>query len=97
MYVSNLHNYGHLVNPDNYDTTLIRPDYYQLADNRLVRAEQKNSPRKKNRKNAIENLSLTPCSPVFPFVLFFQDWEYRYIHPDFDSMLDLDTTLEQVS
>lgn len=37
MYASNLHYVGHLVNADNYDTNLARPDFYQMVDNKLVR------------------------------------------------------------
>ena len=36
MYVSNLHNYGHLLNADNYETTHLHNDIYSLFDNALV-------------------------------------------------------------
>lgn len=36
MYVSNLHHYGHLVNPTNYDTNHLHNDLYSLFDNRKV-------------------------------------------------------------
>lgn len=35
MYVSNRLNFGHLVNPDTYDTKLVYPDMYQIMDNKL--------------------------------------------------------------
>lgn len=37
MYVSNLHDYGHLLNADTYDTTRLHGDMYQMFDNKLVR------------------------------------------------------------
>ena len=36
MYVSNLEEYGHLLNADNYETTHLHNDMYQIFDNRLV-------------------------------------------------------------
>lgn len=35
MYVTNRLDFGHLVNNDNYDTTLTNPDIYQIFDNKL--------------------------------------------------------------
>ena len=35
MYVTNRLDFGHLVNPDNYDITLTHPDLYQIFDNKL--------------------------------------------------------------
>lgn len=35
MYVSNLHDYGHLLNADTYDTTRLHGDMYQMFDNKL--------------------------------------------------------------
>ena len=37
MHVSNLHDYGHLLNADTYDTTRLHGDMYQMFDNHLVR------------------------------------------------------------
>ncbi|XP_034233658.1 procollagen-lysine,2-oxoglutarate 5-dioxygenase isoform X2 [Thrips palmi] len=34
MFVSNLHDFGHLVNTENFDTTRKHPDFYSLLDNR---------------------------------------------------------------
>ena len=36
MHVSNLHDYGHLLYADSYDTTRLHGDMYQLFDNNLV-------------------------------------------------------------
>ena len=36
MYVSNLHSYGHLINEENYETTHLHNDMYNLFHNRLV-------------------------------------------------------------
>lgn len=33
MYVSNLHDFGHLVNPETYDITRAAPDMYQIFEN----------------------------------------------------------------
>lgn len=35
MYVNNRFDFGHLVNPDNYDITMTNPDLYQIFDNKL--------------------------------------------------------------
>lgn len=35
MYVSNLEEYGHLVDPDSFDPKLTHPDMYELFTNRL--------------------------------------------------------------
>ena len=37
MYVSNLEEYGHLLNADNFDTSHLNNDMYMIFDNRLVR------------------------------------------------------------
>lgn len=37
MYVSNLHDYGHLLNADTYDTSKLHGDMYQMFENSLVR------------------------------------------------------------
>jgi len=37
MYVSNLHSYGHLINEENYETTHLHNDMYNLFNNRMVR------------------------------------------------------------
>lgn len=39
MHVSNLHDYGHLLNGDTYDTSHLHGDMYQMFDNTLVRKE----------------------------------------------------------
>ena len=36
MFVSNLHDYGHLLNAETYDTTRLHGDMYQMFDNNLV-------------------------------------------------------------
>ena len=36
MYVSNLHDYGHLLNGDSYDASRVHGDMYQMFDNNLV-------------------------------------------------------------
>ena len=36
MYVTNLHDYGHLLNPETYDTSHLHGDMYQMFDNNLV-------------------------------------------------------------
>ena len=36
MYVSNLDEYGHLLNADNFDTSHLNNDMYMIFDNRLV-------------------------------------------------------------
>ena len=41
MHVSNLHEYGHLLNADNYDTSRLHGDMYQMFDNNLVSTLQK--------------------------------------------------------
>lgn len=36
MYISNLDDYGHLLNGDNYETTHLHNDMFSIFDNRLV-------------------------------------------------------------
>jgi hypothetical protein len=36
MYISNLGDYGHLLNGDNYETTHLHNDMFSLFDNRMV-------------------------------------------------------------
>lgn len=36
MYISNLHDYGHLLSGDNYETSHLHNDMYQMFENRLV-------------------------------------------------------------
>lgn len=36
MYVSNLNDYGHLLNGDNYEITHLHNDMFNMFDNRLV-------------------------------------------------------------
>ncbi len=36
MYVSNLDEFGHLLNADNYETNHLHNDMYQLFDNKVV-------------------------------------------------------------
>ena len=37
MFLSNQQYYGHLINADNYDISITRPEFYQLVNNKLVR------------------------------------------------------------
>ena len=41
MYVSNLHDYGHLLNGETYDTTRLHGDMYQMFENNLVRRRER--------------------------------------------------------
>ena len=36
MYVSNMHNFGHLISTDNYETHHLHNDLYNIFENRLV-------------------------------------------------------------
>ena len=33
MYATNMHQFGHLVNPDGFNTTLTRPEMYEIFNN----------------------------------------------------------------
>jgi hypothetical protein len=33
MYGTNMHYFGHLINPDNFNTSLIRPEMYEILTN----------------------------------------------------------------
>lgn len=35
MFVSNMNNYGHLINTDSYDTKKTRPDFYEYFTNKF--------------------------------------------------------------
>ena len=81
MHVSNLHDYGHLLNADSYDTSRVHGDMYQMFDNSLVRERE--------REREREGL-------IMSFSLYLQDWEKKYIHPNWSQVLQENVTLEQV-
>ena len=33
MYATNMHQFGHLINPDGFNTTLTRPEMYEIFNN----------------------------------------------------------------
>ncbi|CAK9826971.1 Procollagen-lysine,2-oxoglutarate 5-dioxygenase [Anthophora retusa] len=66
MYVSNRLDFGHLVNPDSYDTTVTHPDFYQIMDNKL------DWERRYIHENYSENFNpnrtpIQPCPDVYWF------------------------------
>lgn len=77
MYVSNEHDFGHLVNPESYDTSRTHPDMYQIFDNKMEWAtrylhEDYISNFDEGRKH------LMPCPDVYWFPLmskrFCDEW-----------------------
>ncbi|XP_053624838.1 procollagen-lysine,2-oxoglutarate 5-dioxygenase isoform X2 [Plodia interpunctella] len=77
MYVSNEENFGHLINPENYDITRTHPDVYQVIDNKI----------EWEKRYLNENFSinfepnrehLMPCPDVYWFPMmsarFCQEW-----------------------
>ena len=89
MYVSNLDEYGHLLNADNFDTTHLNNDMYMIFDNRLVRSN-------------LDNYKYFLSCPVHVWWLdscaymHVQDWERKYLHENWSRTLDEDYNLEQV-
>ncbi|KAK1117502.1 hypothetical protein K0M31_016535 [Melipona bicolor] len=66
MYVTNRLDFGHLVNPDNYDITITHPDLYQIFDNKL------DWEKKYIHENYSENFNpnrtpMQPCPDVYWF------------------------------
>lgn len=59
MYATNMHQFGHLVNPDTFNITITRPEMYEIFTNP-------------------------------------DDWEKRFIHPDFFKSLEPDFKNEMV-
>lgn len=73
MYVTNIMDYGHLVNPESYDITLTEPDMYQIFDNegdwedRYIHPEyvETLNPKTKNQQVSFVYLSFSPRSTLF--------------------------------
>lgn len=66
MYISNLNDYGHLINPDNFDIKKTRPEFYELFSNqfdwekRFIRDEYWTQLNK-------ETIPAQPCPDVYKF------------------------------
>lgn len=66
MYVSNLNDYGHLINPDNFDIKRTRPEFYELFSNqfdwekRFIRPEY-------YKELLKETVPAQPCPDVYQF------------------------------
>ncbi|XP_076180900.1 procollagen lysyl hydroxylase isoform X1 [Ptiloglossa arizonensis] len=66
MYVNNRFDFGHLVNPESYDITMVNPNLYQIFDNKL------DWERRYIHENYSENFNpkqtpLQPCPDVYWF------------------------------
>ena len=84
MYVSNLDEYGHLLNADNFDTSHLNNDMYMIFDNRLV-------------CSSIDFSSLFVCVRVLTeSAMLVQDWERKYLHENWSKTLEEDFEVEQV-
>lgn len=68
MYVSNLHEYGHLISPDNYETHHLHNDLYNIFENRLE-WEQKYLHENYSRNTDPDTQLLQPCTDVYRFPL----------------------------
>lgn len=69
LYVSNRHDFGHLVNPDHYNVTHLHPDMYELLENRLDWEAKYISPN--YTKHLLPDFKLDqPCPDVYRFPLF---------------------------
>ena len=87
MHVVNMEEYGHLVNPEEYSTQYLNNDMYELFNNRKVGP-----------------IALYPhctllATPLLttPFILTSpQDWESKYIHPNWSGILEEDYSPEMV-
>lgn len=66
MYITNINDYGHLINPDNFDIKKTRPEFYELFSNqfdwekRFIRPDYWDQLLK-------ENVPAQPCPDVFQF------------------------------
>lgn len=99
MFVTNMHTYGRILNTENYQTDHLHNDLWQIFENPVVRG---------NLRFLITFLSVLLCCfcvhLAIDFDFFFshyhmvslQDWEERYIHPNYSSILN-DKIVETVS
>lgn len=66
MYVSNRHDFGHLINPETYDITRAAPDMYQIFDNALDWADRYIHPDYSENFN-VSKIPKQPCPDVYWF------------------------------
>ncbi|KAJ8667494.1 hypothetical protein QAD02_009157, partial [Eretmocerus hayati] len=66
MHVSNRLDFGHLVNPDNYNSSLTNPDLYQLFDNKVDWEKRYLHP-DYHKSLDTDHTPLQPCPDVFWF------------------------------
>ncbi|KAH8309709.1 hypothetical protein KR067_000641, partial [Drosophila pandora] len=66
MYISNQRYFGHLVNTDNFNSTVTRPDFYTLFSNRYDWTEKYIHPNYSQQLNATYPIP-QPCPDVFWF------------------------------
>ncbi|XP_054270597.1 procollagen-lysine,2-oxoglutarate 5-dioxygenase-like isoform X1 [Macrosteles quadrilineatus] len=66
MYVSNLEDYGHLINPEFFDTRLVHPDMYELLFNKMEWERRYISPEYPENFNPDKALE-QPCPDVYWF------------------------------
>lgn len=69
MYVSNLHDYGHLVDPENYDTTRVNSDFYELYHNQLDWERRYIHPDYERMFTDNDSVIQQPCPDVYWFPL----------------------------
>ena len=96
MYVSNLEEYGHLLNRDSYTTDHLHNDMYQMFDNRLV-STKAICPHSMCLFPFHMSVPIPCVSVPIPCVsVTLQDWERKYIHENWTKVLEPDYMLLQV-
>lgn len=78
MYVTNVHSFGHLVNPDLYNTSHKYPDLYEIFENRLDWEAKYINPNYTTQ--LLPDFSIDePCPDVYRFPLFTDLWTEQLI------------------
>lgn len=91
MFVNNLHTFGRILSTDNYQTSHLHNDLWQIFENPVVRSPAG------NRSSLLSGVFLMLRSVICEFdVCLFQDWQERYIHENYTRMMK-DKLIETVS
>lgn len=80
MFVTNVHTYGRILNTENYQTDHYHNDLWQIFDNPVVCANLSYSCIFRYQISTL--LLCLTC-----YLIFFQDWEEQYIHPNYSRIL----------
>ncbi len=73
MYGTNMHYFGHLINQNKFNSTLLKPEMFEIQNNYIVR--------KFSNKYSLN------CQFNFSSLNYLKDWIERYVHKDYFKFL----------